>query len=767
MIPFALAALAGILIAANVALPWFTWLALPPVGWWLARRWQRPWLLPLALGLALGGIRLTLAQPDIHDPHFIAAYNDGDAPLRIQGVLIAPPDVRDRYANLRVRVQAVEGAPVHGDLLARIPAVEALSLRHGDRLILRGIPRTPPEDEAFSYRDYLARRGIYAYLAYPQIVVIGHGGGSPVLAAIYAFRARALAVVRQLWPDPEGALLAGILLGEEQGIAPRVQQAFRDTGTAHIIAISGFNITILAGLFMALFGRWWGYRRGALAAGAAILAYTALVGADAAVVRAAIMGLLALFARTIGRRQDVFRTLAFTALVMALLSPWVLWDVGFQLSFAATLGLVLFADPLTAGFVRLVARLLPPPTAERLAGPVGEFFLFTLAAQITTLPVTAYHFRRLSLVALLANPVILPWQPAVMLLGGAAVLLGLAWLPLGKVAALLAWPFTAFTVRAVEWFGAWPVTTVTLGSFGLLQVVLYYGLLLWIVWGLRGERPAGQRRAIPATLMLAGLTALAALTWRAAFAAPDGRLHLYVLDVGSGHALLVQSPSGRFVLIDGGPSALRLTDALGRRLPPLGPGLDWWVIAATREEEVDALPRALDRYPPDAVLWAGMPAASYSARVLRAAFTERAIPVQAAQVGQRLDLGDGVALEVLAVGGRGAVLRLAWGRFTALLPLGMDFDALEALQREPPTPVTAFLLADSGYAPLNPPAWIAALRPRVVLLSVAADDRDGRPAPALLEALHGYPILRTDRHGWLHLSTDGDRLWIEVERASR
>lgn len=156
-----------------------------------------------------------------------------------------------------------------------------------------------------------------------------------------------------------------------------------------------------------------------------IALYTLFVGGDPAVFRAAILGGLALFAAQIGRRQAGLNSLALAALVMAALNPQVLWDVGFQLSFAATLGLVLYAEPLTAGFNRLASRWLARERVQALSGPVSEYLLMTLAAQITTLPVILYHFQRLSLSAFVTNPLILPAQPPVMTLGGLAVMLGL------------------------------------------------------------------------------------------------------------------------------------------------------------------------------------------------------------------------------------------------------------------------------------------------------------------------------------------------------
>ncbi len=181
-----------------------------------------------------------------------------------------------------------------------------------------------------------------------------------------------------------------------------------------------------------------GPRKGAVAAVIGLSLYTVLVGADAAVVRAAIMGGFALFARQVGRRQQALNTMAFTAALMALGDPQVPWDVGFQFSFAATLGLVLYAQPMQDGFANLLSRRMEKSKARKIAAPVGEYILFTFAAQITTLPIMAYHFGAISWVAFLANPTILPTQPPTMTLGGLALILGVLYLPLGNLTAPLA-----------------------------------------------------------------------------------------------------------------------------------------------------------------------------------------------------------------------------------------------------------------------------------------------------------------------------------------
>jgi competence protein ComEC len=370
----------------------------------------------------------------------------------------------------------------------------------------------------------------------------------------------------------------------------------------------------------------------------------------------------------------------------------------------ATLGLVLYATPLSEAFTNLASRLLSTNAAQHLAGPVGEYVLLTFAAQITTLPVIAYHFNRISLVAFLVNPLILPAQPPVMILGGLALLASLAFQPLGQLLAYLAWPFVVFTIRVVEFFARTPGAMLELGQIALPLILLYYALLFaWTI-----ARPTLRTRltGLKPGVALLGLGLVVVLVWRSVLSTPDGRLHLEMLDVAqpglAGDAFLIHTPTGRYLLVDGGPSPRALSDALGRRLPLERRRLDWLVVAGTSAEQIAALPDILPRFTPDQALWSGAPMGTAAARDLQIALGQAAIPIYTAEAGQALDLGQGARLEVLAATRSGAVLLLEWRSFRTLLPIGLNEDLCQSLLEKPgPLPVNALLLASSGAADLS------------------------------------------------------------------
>jgi len=354
-----------------------------------------------------------------------------------------------------------------------------------------------------------------------------------------------------------------------------------------------------------------------------------------------------------------------------------------------------------------------------------------------------------------------------MILGGISAMAGSIWLPLGRPLAWLTWPFVAFTIRAVEFFAGWPLAGIELGRLALPIVSGYYLILFG---GTAAYRAIATRRLewiLPRPLVgfgLAGLALFSGLAWRAAVDQPDGMLHLTVLDVGSGDATLIESPSGRFMLINGGSSTIALSDALGRRLPLFYRALDVVLVAGNSEDQLAGLAGVPGRFPIGALVLAAPPSGrAYTALVEEV--TQAGRPVTTMVPGQVIDLGQGATLEVIAGDDHGSVLQLVHGRWRAVLAQSADPPLVAQLLKSGElSEVQVLVLPDGGFAGVNPPAWLDALRPQLALISVEAGNRRGLPSPVVLDHLAGTTVLRTDVNGWIRVSTDGEQMWAEVER---
>ncbi len=710
----------------------------------------------------------------------VAYYADTKQEVQITGMILEDPDVRDTSTRLVLETERIWipdlriQREVEGTILVSTSPVD--HFYYGQRIRVTGYLETPPDDGDFSYRAYLARQGIFAWMPEVYIRSLGKGDVNLVLDLIHKIRGRALIEVQRLFPYPEAPLLAGILLGIENRIPADLLRAYSQTGTTHIIAISGFNITILANLTIALFHRWLGRTRGLIMAGVVIMLYSVMVGADAPVVRAALMGSLALLARYLGRRTHGLTSLAAAGVTMTWFSPQVIYDVGFQLSFAATLGLILYAEPLRQLAIQILSKINSRINAQRWGSITSELLLFTFAAQVTTVPIIVWHFHQFSTVSLITNALVLPLQPLLMILSGSATIVGMFWHPLGQLLAWLAWPFSAMTNQLVQRFAAIPGAVLSTGNMEVYGLLVYYSLLIllttiststmrtWI------SRVFKARISLPKFLLSTGslitLSLSSLLVWHTLIHQADGLLHVLILDIGEGESVLIRSPSGGTMLINGGSSPVSLATQLGQHLPYPDRQIDWLLLAGTQYSQLAGLRDIVTIAPIDRVFLGGRSGGSTYQRILDQT-VEAGIPTIPAQEGMYFDLGQGVTMRVLSQGSNGLTLLLQYGSARILLPMGLTPREIPRMQEDRDVAhITTVLLPDSGYEALNPDALLQHYNPQVILISCQDHSPSSPIEQALRAALPGRTILRTDLHGTIELSTDGRHLWITTERES-
>ncbi len=276
------------------------------------------------------------------------------------GVVDAEPDVRDRTQLVALRAETVDGMPAQTSGIL-ITSDAHLPIRYGDRLAVRGTLKLPENFETdsgriFNYVEYLAKERVYFRMFDPKVEVVERGRGNPLFHRLFEVKNYFLEELTQVLPEPEVSLLGGLLVGAKQSLGEELLSVFRATGLIHIVVLSGYNLSLIAeGLRQALrsLPLVWGNVLG----GAAIVLFTLMVGASAATVRASIMALLILLARSTGRVYDITRALAAAAFLMIMHDPRIVaFDPGFQLSFIATLGLIHLAPLLEARLIFVTRR---------------------------------------------------------------------------------------------------------------------------------------------------------------------------------------------------------------------------------------------------------------------------------------------------------------------------------------------------------------------------------------------------------------------------
>lgn len=395
-------------------------------------------------------------------PNFVGQlYNQK---VELGGVVVKEPDVRSNKIYLTLKIQGYEGKILVSS--GRYPEYQ-----YGDRLKIAGLLEEPFESEEFSYKNYLSRYEVYAVMRYPKIEKLAENQGNKIVAALLGVKHKFQEILSQILPEPHNALALGLFLGAKRSLPEDLKNALIAVGVSHIVVVSGYNISIITRNLLRT-RAWLGRRVAFWLSLFAVLAFVVMTGGEASVIRAAVMGLMVVFALNIGRIYYPVNALVFVAAVMLVQNPRILhFDIGFQLSFLATLGLIYLA-----------------PIFEKWFDFLPEFLSFrsnlasSAAAQVFVLPLLIFHFERISLLALPVNVLILWVIPYAMFFGFFATVLGIIYLPFGQILGILIWAFLEYLIRVVDFFSHISVALISFQTYLGVLILYYLVLVFWLLW---------------------------------------------------------------------------------------------------------------------------------------------------------------------------------------------------------------------------------------------------------------------------------------------
>jgi competence protein ComEC len=697
----------------------------------------------VALGACARGVdSMTRAAVGLRDGRHGAGVH------RVTGTLVDDPVTREGRTVLLLEAEAIERAegrsPTSGRLRVEVGGETGLArLLAGDRVSLWTTLRAAATVEGPA--------AAFGYCKSARLVEPLPADRGSLRRWCAGVRDAARRAIEASMPaGTERGLVRAMVLGDRAEIGVDTEEAFKAAGTYHVLALSGAQVALVAamlagGLRFLVAGPW-------LVAGltsGAVACYAAFVGGDVPIARAALMASALLLGKALDLDSDPANLLGVAALVLLALDPASVADVGFQLSFGATLGILLLVAPLTRGVPRLPWRL--------------ELVLAaSVAAQCALLPLLAAHFHRLSPAAVILNVAAVPLSSAVLLAGFAVLLLH----PIGAgpAAGAAAW-WAARALRASADLGvAGEWLDLRIPAPTLAVLVLY---CIGIGWLARGRRPRG----------LAALAAAHAWLALGPFApSSDGRLHLTVVDVGQGEALLLRSPSGRAIVVDAGGSRDRRFDPGERRVAPrlwaAGVGeLDALVVSHAHPDHVGGIPFLLKAFGVKEV-WEG-PAAPIDPgwRRLDAALARARVPRLAVARGAAREW-EGTRIAVLAPepppgpaprvrNEDSVVIEVRYGDVRLLLTGDTTQEAERLMSL---APVDVLVVPHHGSGGSSSPALVRATRPRLAVVSVGARNPFGHPRPEVLARYRtgGALVLRTDQDGDVHVATDGRAVWARV-----
>jgi len=755
----------------------------------------------LAIVLLLGVLRADA----VSEPLPLTAQ--GEALIALEGRITDDPEFSGQRVEFTLELTAADlgsgMVPVKNRVLVYAdPPNDLVSRRsppyfdYGDVVAITGTLRRPEPIGRFDYPSYLASQRITGIVLAESAAVTGEAGGWREWP--YWLRGQLSESIEDTLPYPQSALGQALLLGKRGNLPPEIVQDFRGTGTSHLLAISGLHVGVVVVMFLA--GASWLFGRRGLYFLAVPLVmvwvYALVSGLPPSVVRAAVMGSVYLVAVGVGRPGSILPALALSAGIMTAVSPEIVQRVSFQLSFAAVGGIALAQVVMPQWSMGVVnqGQAWWQPWAFHVSRAVALGLTVSLAATLATWPLVAVNFHEVALLGIFVTVLALPAMPFIMAGTLLAAVVGLFSVPLGQLFGWLVWAPLSYLIYLVEAAPGWTVQANWVATWLLWVWYPVLGALLLLltrgrinrIWSQIRNKAQSQTvhnqlptRTIPVAFGAVLMTAAAVALWWQVGSSGDGNLHVYFFDVGQGDSALIVTPEGRQVLVDGGPDLDNATQALIGAMPARDRSLDLVVMTHLDADHSRGLLQVLDRYQVGAVLSGVDSTSSAMSAQWQAAVERNDANVVSVYQGYRLDLGSGVAAEVLnprsgsSSNGSGnneaVVLRLTYGSISFLLTADIEAET-EAILASGGIGIQSTVLkaAHHGSKTSSTSGFIRQVDPAAVLVSVGERNSYGHPNPGVMDRLIEQSgdenLYRTDRDGDVEFVTDGTKLWVNTER---
>ena len=726
-------------------------------------------------------------------------------PLTVEGALYRPAEYLPQKTRLYVKAEWVWASqkklPVTGNIILTIEDIQARFLR-SDRIVFSSRLRRPrnfANPRGFDYVRWLAFQEIYVtgYVSKEKgLVRLGAPANNSWLRKIDAARNKIRNVIDDSVPPPSSFFLRALLLGERGIVPDDIEESFSRTGTAHLLAISGLHVGIVAAFFYFLFRRLLSFserllltvnvpKLSALLALVPIFFYALLAGAGVSVQRAFIMAAAYIIALLLDRGKNFYHAIALAALAILIMQPPALMGASFQLSFAAVLGIVFFAPKIISILPQKdeLLQKLDPPWWRNSKQKLIAFLAVTFSASLATGPLVAYHFNLVSISGLPANLLIVPLAGFLVVLLG---LLGVLLIPFSSFWAgfvfHLAGSLSGFAIKAVAFLADLPGTGFLVSPPSLAGMLFFYLLLLSLtLW----KFYAWPKKIILVPLLLLVVNA----GYHHLRNSPQG-LEVTFIDVGQGDSVLVRFPQGETMLVDGGGFSNQSFD-VGKNI--VAPFLlqqrirriDYLVLSHPHPDHYGGLQYVAENFFVGEFWTNGDRLTHPRFKELEKALAKNKAAVRKLDNSGPSLMIQGVKVDIIhpppvyapslysrdaLLNDRSLVIKLSYGE-TSILLTGDILSSAEKslLSSSQDISATALKLAHHGSAGSNSLAFIKAVHPQIAICSAGFYNPFNLPHPRIIKRLEeqGCEVYRTDLDGAVTLISNGKQIRVERARKNR
>ncbi|MDD4495853.1 MAG: DNA internalization-related competence protein ComEC/Rec2 [Eubacteriales bacterium] len=684
------------------------------------------------------------------------------AKLIIRGMICSEPDIGERSTAYVLKVQYINDGETEKrtdcKAILRVPnSADGKDFDYGEMLevvVSVELPKTARNPGGFDYRSYLAYKGISVLLKAEAAYVLRENGGNPLISLGFYLKQRIVNVIDACLPEQQAGLLNGMLIGYKEGLGPEVEEVFRKAGLSHIMAVSGANLVFLiAPLIFILKRIGIGRNYSNALVILAVLLFVLITGFEASVMRAALMAVIILLGGIIKRETDIITSIAAAALLLVLHNPFTLLDVGFQLSFTATLSLVLFSQ-----------QILSVLKTLKVFGKLNELIAATLAAQLGVIPISIYHFNSFSAISLLSNIIVVPLTGLVTVLGMCIAVIGQFLMPLASLISYFNCTLLSFILYVTDLSAKMPFSSTHMRTPSAFMIFLWYFMLFVLCSELQPMRKAF---VFSASLILA--VAVYALT-------PLPGLEIIHFDVEFGDSALITTGDGQAILIDAGGSSLSGSSEGEKVIIPYlrhkGIGrLDLIIATHAHNDHIGGLKDVIVGIKTERMAVSPLMLENEVMDDLTTVCRLRGTEVIVLSKGDRIWINEHIRLDILYPGTGGndyslnnqsLVIKLSYMEAEFLFTGDIEEEAEKVLIDEDFDLSSDVLkVAHHGSNSSSTDVFMERVSPLTAIISVGRNSF-GHPAPRTLQMLEQFnaTAFRTDLHGAISIATDGHTIKV-------
>lgn len=658
-------------------------------------------------------------------------------------------------------LKGIEGAK--GKFLVVSPRAKIF---YGDKIRIQGIFQKSKSNlnPGLTSKEYL----IFKSFKKPKI--LSHGHGNPIKSLAISIKNKAKQIIATLLPKKEANLLTSILLGKKSTtLSEDVTEAFQKTGTMHLLVVSGLHLSILVNTLFVLLRTVLPLPLTILIASFINFSYAIVCGAGTSIVRAAIMMEAFLLSKMLDREKDFGTSIGLAALILLIINPNNLFNIGFQLSFTATISLVVFAPILE----ERLKNFLPIFLSKLLA--------VSIAPVIFTMPIILFNFNQLSLVSIITNLLLIFWVQYLVILGFGILIIGFISTFFGKILSFILLPLIKILNLIISFFANLPYSCVYLKTPPFLLIVGYYFFLIYIIKQVKNKKAIFNRKN---TVFLC-LSIIAIFVWNSAIVSTNftfkNQLEFFFLDVGQGDSIFIKALSGKSILIDGGEYFFGKKVVVPFLKKQGINYIDMLVLTHAHEDHLGGLVRVLEKMRVGMVLDTGIPHTSFNYKKFLKLIEEKNIKYKTVTAGDIFQIGEvkGYIISPAApftegtnsdLNNNSIVIRLVYKNFSILLTGDLEKEGEEKiLENGYDCESYVLKVGHHGSNTSSSSEFLEKVNAKIGIISVGKDNDFGHPHQALLDRLKqkGIKLFRTDEDGAVVLRTDGDQVFIETLRTKK